>query len=162
MFWLFKTLISNDVFNKCEHNSKLKHNYGLSVPLHRVLALMCLLSLQTKGLKAEALLAFHTVKCDREIQCFNPDPMGTFCKEWKIILESRQPWSTSLNMSSVAQEWQRWVSLEEEWLFSAGVPDRTAAILSLYGSVAGLQGMSMKYEAAVFLLWKKTAAVSKK
>lgn len=124
MFWLFKALISNAVFNKCERSSKVKHNYGLSVPLHSVLALTCLLSLQTKGLKAEALLAFHKVKCDREVQCFNPAPVSTFCKEWNRTFESCQPWSTSLNMSSVAQEWQRWVSLEEEWLFCADVSVR--------------------------------------
>ena len=33
-------------------------------------------------------------------------------------------------------------------MFSADVPDRTAAILSLYGSMAVLQVMYMKYEAA--------------
>lgn len=33
-------------------------------------------------------------------------------------------------------------------MFSADVPDRTAAILSLYGFMAVLQVMYMKYEAA--------------
>lgn len=40
------------------NNTNPKHNWCLSVPLQRVLALGCLLALQTKGLKAEALLHF--------------------------------------------------------------------------------------------------------